>query len=107
MIRLLRTVHDHAQMKVKIHGGCSSGYLPERGLREGFPSSPVLFSIYHDAVMQDFRARRAQEATANEEVPGLEWEYSIDGKLVKNHIVRHQAGQETRAEISHWGFWVC
>ena len=32
--------------------------LLERGFREGCPSSPVLFNIYHAAVMLDFRARR-------------------------------------------------
>ena len=32
----------------------SSGYSVDRGLREGWPTSPPLFNCYHAAVMEDF-----------------------------------------------------
>ncbi|CAE7513563.1 rnhA, partial [Symbiodinium pilosum] len=32
-------------------------------------------------------------------VPGLEWEYKVDGRLTKRHIVRAQAGTETATVV--------
>ena len=64
MIKVLKAIHEHTGMKVKIQGGTSTTYLPDRGLREGCPSSPILFNIYHDAVMQDFRSRMGRTGTA-------------------------------------------
>ena len=95
MIRILKAIHEHTVMKVKVYNGVSEGYVPDRGLREGCPSSPVLFNVYHDAVMQDFRARRRAQAADMGWTPGIQWEYKVDGKLCKRHTVRTQAGQET------------
>ena len=41
------------------------GWVPDRGLREGCPSSPILFNIFHQAVMRQARIERqlcAQES---------------------------------------------
>ena len=38
-------------IKVRFHSGFSKVSVLERGLREGCPSSPVLFNIYHAAVI--------------------------------------------------------
>ena len=48
-------LHGGTSYKVRVHGGLSAPFIMERGLREGCPSSPVLFNIYHAAVMMDFR----------------------------------------------------
>ena len=53
---LLRVIH-------RVHGGISQVFVLERGPREGCPSSPVLFNIYHAAVMLDFRSRRKEAAS--------------------------------------------
>ena len=58
LLRVVQMLHGGASYKVRVHGGFSKGLVLERGLREGCPSSPVLFNIYHAAVMIDFRARR-------------------------------------------------
>ena len=45
--------------------GLSDPWVLARGLREGDPSSPVLFEIYHQVVMRvaaDHRKRKAEEA---------------------------------------------
>ena len=39
------------------------------------PSSPTLFTIEHDGVMEDFRARRAVEAVNLGNTPEIEWSY--------------------------------
>ena len=95
MLRVLKAIHEHTVMKVKVYNGVSEGYVPDRGLREGCPSSLVIFNVYHDAVMQDFRARRQVQAADMGVTPGIQWEFKVDGKLCKRHTVRSQAGQET------------
>jgi hypothetical protein len=47
-LRVCKALHEHTAYTVRIHGGESSSWVPGRGLREGCPSSPPLFNIYHD-----------------------------------------------------------
>ena len=51
IVRVCRALHEHTSYKVRFCGGVSSEWAPNRGLREGCPSSPPLFNVYHDAVM--------------------------------------------------------
>ena len=48
----------------------------------------MLFNVYHDAVMQDFRKRREKEAKRYKEEPGLKWHYKIDGKLARSNVAK-------------------
>lgn len=83
MIKVCKGLHEGTAYAVKLLGGVSSEWTPDRGLREGCPSSPPLFNIYHDAVMEDFRVRRASVATNAGRAPGLKWHYKVDGRLRK------------------------
>ena len=83
MIRVCKALHESTAYAVRIHGDLSSTWTPDRGLREGCPSSPPLFNVYHDGVMEDFRARRMASALASNKRPGLDWEYKVDGRLWK------------------------
>ena len=60
-LRTLQDLHESTTYVVKGRGEDSSGWQPERGLREGCATSPTLFNIYHQAVM-----RRAEEARKEE-----------------------------------------
>ena len=71
----------HTQFQVFIHNGYSSPWFTERGLREGCPSSPVLFNVFHTFIMRNFRIKRAQLATSLSLPPGLPWQYKVDGRL--------------------------
>eukprot|EP00973_Karenia_brevis_P065148 9044744-Karenia_brevis.AAC.1 len=98
MINILKALHEGTDYQVRILGGLSSTWSPDRGLREGCPSSPVLFNIYHDAVMQDFRARRAELAAANNEQPGIRWAYKVDGHFTRKlREGKHEAGDTGRS----------
>ena len=90
MVKICKALHEHTQYRVRIHAGLSEPWVPDRGLREGCPSSPPLFNIYHDAVMEDFRARRAEQAEEEGQIPGVSWSYKVDGKLKHKANLRRQ-----------------
>ena len=84
LLRVIQMLHGGTSYKVRVHGGMSKVFVLERGLREGCPSSPVLFSVYHAAVMMDFRARRSEAASASQMVEGIDWVAQVDGGLFIN-----------------------
>ena len=53
----------------------STKWLPPRGLREGCPTSPVLFDMYHEAAMKVAEKRRKELAEEKTE----KWGHSCDG----------------------------
>jgi hypothetical protein len=44
-IRVCQALHERTAYKVRIHGGTSTPYTPDKGLREGCPSSPPPYSM--------------------------------------------------------------
>jgi ribonuclease HI len=87
-LAVLRALHEHTRFVAFVHNGYSSAWLTEKGLREGCPSSPVLFSIFHHAVLLTFRARRASQAKVSGVHPGLRWSYKVDGHLTRRGKAR-------------------
>ena len=61
----------------------SDGYTAGRGLKEGCPSSPPLFNVYHAAVMADYRTRRSRAAEETGAQPGIQWKTKITGQFTK------------------------
>ena len=51
-LRTLKDLHEMTEYKVRGKKGFSDTWVPERGLREGCPSSPPLFNLFHQAVMR-------------------------------------------------------
>ena len=58
----------------------SEEWMPERGLREGCSTSPVLFNIYHQAVMRQAESSRMEE-NAN---AGVKWKWIPGGSFSGN-----------------------
>lgn len=59
--RCLETVidlHETTEYKVRGKEGMSDVWLPARGLKEGCSTSPILFNVYHQAVMRQAEAER-------------------------------------------------
>ena len=52
MIGVIKGLHETTSYKLSEKEGVSGEWLPERGLREECSTSPVLFNIYHQAVMR-------------------------------------------------------
>ena len=70
-LRVIMDLHETTEYKVRGRDGFSNEWVPERGLREGCPSSPPLFNIYHQAVMRVAVEEREKSAAERWEVPGV------------------------------------
>ena len=71
--RFMETVkglHESTKYRVKGREGLSEEWRPARGLREGCATSPVLFNIYHQAVMRQAEEERVRRG--GDEV-GIGW----------------------------------
>ena len=60
MIRVIRGLHETTSFKVREKEGVSGEWLPERGLREGCSTSPVLFNNCHQEVMRQAEKHRRE-----------------------------------------------
>ena len=71
-------LHETTEYQVRGRGreGFSEGWVPARGLREGCATSPVLFNVFHQAVM-----RQAEEAREREEEVGVGWRWVPGGSF--------------------------
>ena len=76
LLRITQMLHGGTSHRARVHGGVSKEF--GKGPQEG-PSSPVLFNIYHAAVMLDFRARRQGAAKQGALDEGVDWVAQIDG----------------------------
>jgi hypothetical protein len=65
-------LHESTVYKVRVKEGVSESWVPaRRGLREGCSTSPILFNVYHQAVMRQAEAARR---SGGEEV-GVTWRW--------------------------------
>ena len=92
-------LHGGTSYRVRVHGGLSKVFVLERGLREGCPSSPVLFNIYHAAVMMDFRARRKEAAQQGKMDEGVNWVAQVDGCLFRPRSSRKRGRYQLRTVL--------
>ena len=99
LLRVIQMLHGGTSYKVRVHGGYSKEFVLERGLREGCPSSPVLFNIYHAAVMLDFRARRKIAAADRLMDEGVDWISQVDGSLFRARPFRKKGKCQLRSVL--------
>ena len=68
-LRALKDLHESTVYRIRGKDGDSEPWTPERGLREGCPSSPPLFNIYHQGSMRVAKEdREAAAALVNQTV---------------------------------------
>ena len=83
--RMLETVmdlHETTEYKVRGREGMSEAWLPARGLREGCSTSPILFNVYHQAVMRLAEERRDEVSDR----PGVEWRWIPGSSFAGNRV---------------------
>ena len=74
-LRVLQDLHESTTYKVRGKAGDSDTWVPARGLREGCPSSPVLFNIFHQAVMRVAEEERRKLGEERGEEVGVEYKW--------------------------------
>ena len=75
-------LHECTVYKVRGKEGMSDVWMPARGLREGCSTSPILFNVYHQAVM-----RQAEEARRGMSVdPGVGWKWLPGGSFAGGKV---------------------
>ena len=74
-INVCKGLHNFTRFHTRVEGVTSRDYEADRGLKEGCPSSPPLFNLYHQAVLADFRIRRKRTAARLGLTAGVEWNF--------------------------------
>ena len=68
-------LHETTEYKVRAQDGMSGTWMPARGLREGCSTSPILFNVYHQAVM-----RQVEEARNARGSKGIVWNGCLEAR---------------------------
>ena len=75
-------LHECTVYKVRGKEGMSETWMPARGLREGCSTSPILFNVYHQAVMRQAEASRREQ---NGDV-GVAWRWVPGGSFAGGKV---------------------
>ena len=82
MLETLVDLHETTKFKERGKESTSSAWVPARVLTEGCSTSPIMFNIYHQAVMRQVGEARAAECGSE---VGVEWRWipgsSFEGKV--------------------------
>ena len=80
-LNCLMDLHETTACVVKGKEGDSYQWIPQRGLREGCPTSPVLLNVFHQSVLQAAERKRNEKAVSSGQTMGIAWNWIDDDKL--------------------------
>jgi hypothetical protein len=89
-------LHESTVYKVRGKEGVSESWVPARGLREGCSTSPILFNVYHQAVMRQAEVARR---SGGEEV-GVTWRWMPRGSFAEESACQKGSCECVRMEVS-------
>ena len=92
-LRLLQMLQTKTVYTIRARAGLSQEFSANKGLREGCPSSPVCFNMFHTMPMTRF----AQTAAARWETPGVQM-FSRRGRPLSKRA-RHQQELREHGEL--------
>ena len=75
-------LHECTVYKVRGKEGMSDEWMPARGLREGCSTSPILFNVYHQAVMRQAEEARRERSSD----PGVRWRWLPGGSFAGGKV---------------------
>ena len=100
-LRALQDLHEITFYKVKSREGDSESWVPERGLREGCPSSPVLFNIFHQPVMRIARKRRKRKAEEDNLEMGIPFNWVPGSSIPSTSLWEKRNSENKRVRIDN------
>ena len=71
----LKDLHEFTAYKVKGSTSDSSTFYPQRGLREGCASSPILFNIYNQAPIRTYQQKKEEAAKMRRREAEVKWSW--------------------------------
>ena len=103
-LKALQGLHEETNYKIKSREGTSEPWIPLRGLREGCPSSPPLFNIFHQAPMRTASRRRKEIAATRDEDPGLVYSF-VPGSNFPNVKLWESHNSEAKKKVVDKGLF--
>ena len=94
-LRVLQDIHESTKYVVRGRTGNSEPWVPERGLKEGSPSSPVLFNIFHQVVMRSATKSRKRKAEEMGEEAGIAIRW-VPGSGLPGESMREKPNSESK-----------
>ena len=94
---VIEDLHEATVYKVRGQGNDSEPWQPERELREGCSTSPILFNIYHQAVMRIEEKKRREKADQRNMEAGVKWKW-VPGSSFQ----APEGGRRKTARRSKW-----
>ena len=76
----IKDLHEGTSYVVKGKEGDSKGWTPESGLREGCPTSPVLFNVFHQMVIKVAEEKRKKDSENTNKAVGIAWRHLEQNK---------------------------
>ena len=95
-LEMLVDLHEPTEYRVKGREGMSEGWMPARGLREGCPTSPILFNIYHQAVMRQALEARCEEGREEKSVV---WKWMPGSSFASERVQERRSGETKEIRI--------
>ena len=73
VIENLKDLHEFTLYRVRGEERDSTEFIPQRRLREGCATCPVIFNIFHQAVVRVAEKEGAHEAEKRNKKEGIDW----------------------------------
>ena len=94
-LNVIMDLHETTEYKVRASDGMSETWMPARGLRQGCSTLPVLFNVYHQAVMKEVEeARKAQGSE------GVVWKWVPGGSFAGAKVWEHGGAEAISDSVS-------
>ena len=91
-------LHESTNYCVKSQHGASSSWTPKRCLREGCPTSPVLFNLFHQIVTE--KAEETSVGKPKRKNMGIEWNCLAGGKLPSKSLYGRYNAEAKKPNIT-------
>ena len=85
VISKLQDLYEFTECKLRGQERDNSSFFPERGLREGCPISPVIFNIFHKAVLRVATEMRKEKANEKGLDVRIRWSYMPGNSIPTVH----------------------